>query len=988
MKKYHYVGYKYAMALVALIMVAAPSYADYQSTVLNDKPIGYWPLSLYNVDATNGVATDLSGNGNDGAYENIYPGFNNVQGPTTFLTNGVSFDGSTTAVGIGTPSSFPAMLNFAGTITMEGWVQPANPSQSFGPIIAEGYDPTYDNAENYLWVNGNQFQGGTYTSSISIKGAYGGTPTTNWAYVVTTFDGTNWNTYVNAQLVAQGADTAGALDFPDPWAIGAGTISGGSSILDGNLTQVALYTNALSPGQILNHYFIAELNASPASSPPIITTQPQSVGSYVGGSATISVIVASGLQTTNQWYKDSNPIVGQTNSSLTLANVQLSSAGNYSVVVGNVNGSTNSTIAVLSITTPVDLTWSGANSSTWDTAATSNWINQNGQQATVFHAGDSVLFDDTPGVPVSINISGIVTPSTMIVNSSANNFTFNPYNPGSDTVGGPVSLIKEGSSTLALATAGEFTGPVTIEGGLVLAEGYSFKVVPSITITNNSTMDFYGSSYIDTNQTMYIAGTGINGEGAIYNSLAYNPSSTFNIALTGDATIGCQSGAIWNFNAGSGAVISGLHKLTVNWGSTNDYTEWNGIIFATNSGDFELAHGKLGIKNMGQNFGPATNTFTVDLGAELDFWTPDFGYSKNYHVFGLYQILTGFTNFDGNFVLENGSQFTGLYGSTSENLNGTFTLNGIAHFVLGNANFAFTNVINGTGGFVWDAYDHAMVLEASNTYTGPTVIGGGQQVLKLSGNGSISDSPLIFLGGGQGNNTNTAIDVSQRFDQTLTLVSGQTLAGIGGINGNLVVSPGAAISPAGTNIVLGMTEGSNPTGVIADDGNITLQGTAIVKLDGSGTNDQIEAGANLIYGGTLNLVNISGSLLTAGNSFQIFGAAVYSGSFAHITPATPGSGLAWDTTHLNSGRINVIVSSGGTGPVIGSTTVADGNLILSGTDGTANGAYYVLTTTNLLTPVANWTPIATNIYDSNGNFDFTNAVLAGTPQRFYRIQQP
>ena len=972
------------MALVAMTMVTVSSYADYQSTVLNDHPIGYWPLSLYDANATNGVATDLSGNGNNGAYENIYPGYNNASGPTAFLTNGVSFDGETTTVGIGTPTAFPSMLNFGGTITMEGWVQPVNPSQSFGPIIAEGYDPAYDNAENYLWVNANQYQGGTYTSSISIRGAYGGTTTTNWAYVVTTFDGTNWNTYVNAHLVAQGADTVGALNFPDPWAIGAGTISGSSSILDGNLTQVALYTNALSPAQVLNHYFEAELNSSPASSPPIITTEPQSVGSYVGGSVTISVIVASGLPTTNQWFKSNSPLLGQTNAVLTLTNLQLSSAGNYSVTVGNANGSTNSTIAVLSITTPVNLTWNGANGSTWDTATTANWINQANQQQTVFHPGDTVLFDDTPGVPVSININGLVMPSTMVVNSSTNNFTFNPYSPGSDTVSGPVNLIKEGTSTLALATAGQFKGPVTIEGGLLLAEGYSFQATPSITITNNSTMDFYGSSYVDTNQTMYISGTGLNGEGAIYNSL-YNPNSTFNVELTGDATIGCQSGNVWGFNTGSGAVISGQHKLTVNWGGASDYTEWNGIVFATNSGDFELAHGKLGIKNMGQNFGPATNTFTVDAGAELDFWTSDFGYSKNYHVFGLYQILAGFTDFNGNFVLENGSQFTGLYGSGSQNLDGTFTLNGITHFVLGDANFVFTNVISGPGGFVWDAYNHAMVLEASNTYTGPTVIGGGQQVLTLSGNGSISDSSLIFLGGGQNNNTNIAIDVSQRQDQTLTLVSGQTLAGIGGINGNLVVSAGATISPAGTNIVLGMTEGSNSVGIIADNDNITLHGTTIIKLDGLGTNDQIEAGANLTYGGTLNLANMTGSPLAAGDSFQIFNAAAYIGSFAHITPATPGSGLAWDTTHLNSGQINVIVSSGAPGPIFSSTTIADSNLILSGTGGTTNSTYYVLTTTNLLT---SWIPIATNSYDANGDFNFTNAIIPGAPQRFYRIQQP
>ena len=989
----HYYINKLIVAFAATLLAAVSCYADYTSTVLGDHPIGYWPLSLYDANATNGVATDLSGNGDNGTFENIYSGFNNVPGPTPYLTNGVYFDGATTTVAIGTPGAFPALLNFGGTITMEGWVQTPQasalyngPGQSFGPIIAEGYDPSYDNSENYLWVNNNQYQGGTYHTSVSIKGAYGGMTTTNWAYVVTTFDGTNWNTYVNAQLVASGADSVGALNFPDPWAIGAGTISGSSSILSGNLTQVALYTNALTPAQVLNHFFSAELNSTPASSPPIITTQPQPTAGYVTGSATFTVIAASGLAKTNQWYYNGSPLSGQTNASLTLSNLQQSNAGNYRVVVGNINGSATSSIAPLTITTPVSLTWNGANSSTWDTTTTANWINQNNQQQTVFNPGDSVLFDDTPGVPTSINISGLVMPSTMIVNSSANNFTFNPYSPGNNTVSGPVSLIKQGSSTLALATAGQFTGPVTIGGGLVLAEGYSFQAVPSITITNGATMDFYGSSYVKTNQTMFISGGGVNNEGAIYNSIAYNPSLTFNITLLGDATIGCQSGAIWNFNVASGSVISGPHKLTISWGATNDYTEWNGIAFATNSGDFELAHGKLGIKNMGSNFGNPTNTFTVDVGTELDFWTADFGYAKNYHVFGLYQLLAGFTNFSGNITLESGSQFTGLYGSGNQTLNGNVVLNGVSHFVLGDANFVFANAISGPGGFVWDAYNHEMILQAANTYTGPTVIGGGQQVLALSGSGSISQSSLIFFGGAQNNAVNTSIDVTGRPDQTLTLASGQTLAGIGSINGSLVVSPGATISPAGTNTEIGIAAGANATGTLAAGNNVTLAGTTIIKLDGSGANDMVQAGADIIYGGTLNLANISGAPLTAGNTFQIFSAANYSGSFSGITPATPGAGLAWNTTQLSSGIISVV--AGTSSPIVNTTKVSGGNLIFSGTGGTANASYSVLTTTNLAAPLSNWPVLSTGNFDGSGAFSVTNAIGSGSGQSFFTIRTP
>ncbi len=207
------------------------------------------------------------------------------------------------------------------------------------------------------------------------------------------------------------------------------------------------------------------------------------------------------------------------------------------------------------------------------------------------------------------------------------------------------------------------------------------------------------------------------------------------------------------------------------------------------------------------------------------------------------------------------------------------------------------------------------------------------------------------------------MDVSGRSDQTLTLASGQALAGIGTINGKLVVSAGAIISPAGTNTTIGITAGANSTGTIVASNNVTLNGATVIKLNGSGVNDQIQSSTSINYSGTLNLLNISGAPLAVGNSFQILNAPSYVGSFGSITPTTPGPNLAWDTSQLNTfGIINVVAGSG-SGPVIGSTTVSAGNLIFSGTGGTANGSYAVLTTTNIATLLINWTSLVTNSFD-------------------------
>jgi len=294
-------------------------------------------------------------------------------------------------------------------------------------------------------------------------------------------------------------------------------------------------------------------------------------------------------------------------------------------------------------------------------------------------------------------------------------------------------------------------------------------------------------------------------------------------------------------------------------------------------------------------------------------------------------------------------------------------------------------VISGAGGFVEDVYNHAMILSAANTYTGPTVIGsdGNTPEVNLTGNGSISHSSLIFFGGS--NPTVAHMDVTGRTDQTLMLASGQTLAGVGGVNGSLVVSAGATLSPSGTAAALGVNwGGTNAVGPIAASANITLNGTTVIKLDGSGTNDMVQAAANISYGGTLNLVNISSSPLAAGDSFQIFSAATYTGSFANLTPATPGSGLAWDTNQLGNGIVSVVTAP--EQPVIGSTKVSGGNLILSGTGGTTNGTFYVLTSTNVATPLANWTPLSTNMFDGSGNFNVTNAINPGNPRQFYLLK--
>ncbi|MBI5689538.1 MAG: immunoglobulin domain-containing protein [Verrucomicrobia bacterium] len=90
------------------------------------------------------------------------------------------------------------------------------------------------------------------------------------------------------------------------------------------------------------------LTVRPASA-PVITTQPASIVSNVGSSATFSFSATGSFPRTQQWRKDGNPIAGATNTSLALTSLTTDSAGAYTVVVTNAFGSITSTPATLTV---------------------------------------------------------------------------------------------------------------------------------------------------------------------------------------------------------------------------------------------------------------------------------------------------------------------------------------------------------------------------------------------------------------------------------------------------------------------------------------------------------------------------------------------------------------------------------------------------------------------------------------------------------------
>jgi hypothetical protein len=72
-------------------------------------------------------------------------------------------------------------------------------------------------------------------------------------------------------------------------------------------------------------------------------------------------------------------------------------------------------------------------------------------------------------------------------------------------------------------------------------------------------------------------------------------------------------------------------------------------------------------------------------------------------------------------------------------------------------------------------------------------------------------------------------------------------------------------------------------------------------------------------------------------------------------------------------------------PVIKGFSIAGGNVTISGTNAQAGATYYLLTSTNLLLPLSQWTAVSTNVAAGANNFIFigTNAVSPNSPKQFY-----
>jgi autotransporter-associated beta strand protein len=270
------------------------------------------------------------------------------------------------------------------------------------------------------------------------------------------------------------------------------------------------------------------------------------------------------------------------------------------------------------------------------------------------------------------------------------------------------------------------------------------------------------------------------------------------------------------------------------------------------------------------------------------------------------------------------------------------------------------------GGANVDATFAGTIAEQNtNAITAIEKIGIG--VWTLTGSNSFSGGMTVSGGTLQVNNTNgSATGTNQVF-----VATGATLSGNGIIGGLTAFDDGAILAPG------------NPSGTLTIGNELDLSGLTQLQF-GLGTNsDAVVVSGNLNLGGQLNITNTGGF---GAGTYTLF---TYGGALTlgNLTIASAPAGFVCTISTNTAGQINLIVQASAP-PAFGNVKLSGGSLALSGSGGPANGIYYVLTSTNIATPLTNWTRLLTNQFDAGGNFNFTNAPDASLTHSFYLLQIP
>lgn len=380
---------------VMLSGLGAGDDASYENMLTRSMNQQYLNFAAYNFTIPSG-ANPINGKANIrgigavnalGFYQLAYTNFGLYSGGNMFIRSVVSDDGlidfwTTGAAGSGGGIKYTqvGVANYAG-----GSGIPAVDGSPAGTRVVDiaGGNVVYTDSTNNIGINA--FDGlpkpasGTVPSALILgEGGspvdFAASPDLQTVYIADDQDSTvaggiqRWDTnsasggWTYAYTLSPGVGTNGALgltvDFSASSTWGPGvtgaiiyaTTSGkGNSlvkIVDNGAGSAATVLTTAGPNQLLRG-----VRFGPVLAPVQITSQPQDVTDFAGHTVSLSVGVVGDAPFSYQWKKNGADIPGATNSTLIIANAQVSDNGNYTVVVSDpVPSSATSDIAVVTIT--------------------------------------------------------------------------------------------------------------------------------------------------------------------------------------------------------------------------------------------------------------------------------------------------------------------------------------------------------------------------------------------------------------------------------------------------------------------------------------------------------------------------------------------------------------------------------------------------------------------------------------------------------------